>query len=47
MEFAPGASATEVADPYFGGAQGFEAVLDQCEDACRGLLDTLRERASR
>jgi protein-tyrosine phosphatase len=47
MEFARGASLTEVADPYFGGAQGFEQVLDQCEDACRGLLETLRERAAR
>ncbi|MBN3790575.1 low molecular weight protein-tyrosine-phosphatase [Burkholderia sp. Ac-20353] len=46
MAFAPQALETEVADPYFGGAQGFEQVLDQCEDACRGLLDTLRERVS-
>ncbi|WP_063550000.1 low molecular weight protein-tyrosine-phosphatase [Burkholderia territorii] len=42
MEFAPGATETEVADPYFGGAQGFEAVLDQVERACAGLLETLR-----
>ncbi|KWE63773.1 phosphotyrosine protein phosphatase [Burkholderia ubonensis] len=47
MEFAPGAAASEVADPYFGGAQGFEQVLDQCEAACRGLLDTLRPRMPR
>ncbi len=47
MEFAAGATASEVADPYFGGAQGFEQVLDQCEAACRGLLDTLRQRAPR
>lgn len=47
MEFAPGATASEVADPYFGGAQGFEQVLDQCEAACRGLLDTLRQRVPR
>ncbi|SMG10804.1 protein-tyrosine phosphatase [Paraburkholderia susongensis] len=32
----------EVADPYFGGAEGFEQVLDQCEAACRGLIDVLR-----
>lgn len=42
MEFAPGATETEVADPYFGGAQGFEQVLDQVERACAGLLETLR-----
>ncbi|KVO61050.1 low molecular weight protein-tyrosine-phosphatase [Burkholderia stagnalis] len=47
MEFAPGAAESEVADPYFGGAQGFEQVLDQCEAACRGLLDTLRRRVPR
>jgi protein-tyrosine phosphatase len=31
-----------VVDPYFGGAEGFETVLDQCEDACAGLLNALR-----
>ncbi|HTH60348.1 MAG TPA: low molecular weight protein-tyrosine-phosphatase [Paraburkholderia sp.] len=43
MEFAPQAGRV-VVDPYFGGAAGFEAVLDQCEAACAGLLDTLRAR---
>lgn len=28
----------EVPDPYYGGAQGFELVLDLLEDACNGLL---------
>jgi len=32
----------DVPDPYYGGDQGFETVLDQVEAACRGLLDTLR-----
>jgi protein-tyrosine phosphatase len=31
----------EVPDPYYGGEQGFEHVLDLLEDACAGLLDTL------
>lgn len=31
-------SYTEVPDPYYGGAQGFELVLDILEDACDGLL---------
>ena len=44
MEFAAGAAETEVADPYFGGAQGFEQVLDQVERACAGLLWALRSR---
>ncbi len=35
--------ADHVPDPYYGGASGFENVLDILEDACAGLLDTLRE----
>lgn len=33
----------EVPDPYYGGASGFEDVLDLCEAACRGLLARLLE----
>ena len=29
---------TEVPDPYYGGAQGFERVIDILEDGCQGLL---------
>ena len=32
-----------VPDPYYGGAQGFENVLDILEDACQGLLEHLTE----
>ena len=32
----------DVPDPYFGGEQGFEHVLDLTEAAARGLLDDLR-----
>jgi protein-tyrosine phosphatase len=32
----------DVPDPYYGGPNGFEVVLDQVEAACRGLLDALR-----
>jgi len=35
----------EVPDPYYGGSQGFEQVLDLLEDACDGLLDALRPRS--
>lgn len=31
-----------VPDPYYGGASGFENVLDILEDACAGLLETER-----
>jgi protein-tyrosine phosphatase len=31
-----------VPDPYYGGEQGFELVLDILEDACKGLLDYLK-----
>jgi len=34
--------AREVPDPYYGGAEGFERVLDLLEDACSGLLEALR-----
>lgn len=34
----------EVPDPYTGGADGFEQVLDQCERACAGLLAHVRAR---
>lgn len=30
---------TSVPDPYYGGDQGFETVLDMCESACQQLLD--------
>ena len=34
---------TEVPDPYYGGANGFEHVLDLIEDASRGLLLHIRQ----
>ncbi|TVS06847.1 MAG: low molecular weight phosphotyrosine protein phosphatase [Cyanobium sp. PLM2.Bin73] len=36
-------SASEVPDPYFGGEEGFERVLDLLEDACDGLLVALEQ----
>jgi protein-tyrosine phosphatase len=42
MEFATRDDSRVVVDPYFGGDEGFERVLDQCEDACDGLLTMLR-----
>jgi protein-tyrosine phosphatase len=34
-----------VPDPYYGGGQGFEHVLDLIEDACDGVLKALTERS--
>lgn len=34
----------EVPDPYSGGREGFEQVLDLVEDAAQGLLANLREQ---
>ena len=33
----------DVPDPYYGGAEGFEQVLDMVEAACRGLLQELKQ----
>lgn len=41
LEFSSGPE-KEVPDPYYGGATGFERVLDLVEDAGRGLLEELR-----
>lgn len=35
-------SNTSVPDPYYGGAAGFELVLDILEDACEGLLESIQ-----
>ncbi len=37
MDFA-GSPDTDVPDPYYGGEQGFETVLDMVESASRGLI---------
>ncbi len=34
----------DIPDPYYGGARGFEDVLDLVERACQGVLDELRSR---
>ena len=45
LEFSPDSEPREVPDPYYGGANGFEEVLDLVEAAARGLLGYLRQRA--
>ncbi len=42
MRYASHFKIDEVPDPYYGGAQGFEVVLDMIEDAAKGLITSLR-----
>ena len=44
LEFASVPGTTEVPDPYYGGATGFERVLDLIEEASAGLLETIRRQ---
>ena len=44
MDYAQRWQEREVPDPYYGGAQGFERVLDMVEDAAEGLLLHLRQQ---
>lgn len=46
LDFAPEVPEVEVPDPYMGGAQGFEQVLDLVEAASDGLLAEVRSRLS-
>lgn len=42
MKFANRWQEDEVPDPYYGGNDGFERVLDMVEDAAEGLLEHIR-----
>jgi protein-tyrosine phosphatase len=42
LDYAPETGVREVPDPYYGGAAGFERVLDLVEAASRGLIAALR-----
>ena len=44
MQYATRNGALEVPDPYYGGASGFDTVLDYIEDAAKGLLTVLQEK---
>ena len=43
LDFAPHLNIREVPDPYYGGASGFDRVLDMVEVASEGLLKAIRE----
>lgn len=44
VDFCEEGNYTKVPDPYYGGVEGFEFVIDVLEDACKGLLKYLREK---
>lgn len=44
LEFGARGDYREVPDPYYGGSDGFELVLDLVEDAAQGLLEHIRQR---
>lgn len=47
LDFSARYRGMEVPDPYYGGARGFEQVLDMVEDAALGLLERVREELGR
>lgn len=44
LEYSRHHTEREVPDPYYGGAGGFEHVLDMVEDAAQGLLEEIRQQ---
>ena len=42
LEFVEAPGRMDVPDPYYGGAQGFDEVLDLVEEAAAGLLEEIR-----
>ena len=47
MSFARRFRRDDVPDPYYGGATGFDAVLDLCEDAVQGLIEDILPEVNR
>ncbi len=43
LDYHPDPDWSDVPDPYYGGAEGFEQVLDLCEEASKYLLENLRK----
>lgn len=42
-EFCTHHTDTEVPDPYFGGPEGLQYVINLLSDACEGLLDYINQ----
>ena len=47
MSYAQTSRRDDVPDPYYGGANGFDAVLDLCEDAVQGLVEAIMPEVNR
>jgi protein-tyrosine phosphatase len=43
LEYAPECGTSEVPDPYYGGLEDFERVLDLCEAGAHALLRRLSD----
>jgi protein-tyrosine phosphatase len=44
MDYSRARQGEEVPDPYYGGARGFELVLDMTEEAAQGLLQQIKKK---
>jgi protein-tyrosine phosphatase len=44
LDYAPNRAEREVPDPFYGGPEGFEHVLDLVEEASEGLLENMRKQ---
>ncbi len=44
MDYSSVRRGEEMPDPYYGGARGFELVLDMAEDAAAGLLQHIKKK---
>lgn len=44
LDFAPNAAQSDVPDPYYGGKDGFEQIIDLIEQASGGLIDAIKAR---
>lgn len=47
MDYAEEHAQDEIPDPYYGGPDGFERVLDMCESAARGLIASIAGTGAR
>ena len=47
LSYARSTELSDVPDPYYGGEQGFEHVLDLLEDACSGLIEEIKPQLKR